>query len=173
MLTSHTSMNASSSARITAVVATLAAVIPGSSAAAQGIAGCPAPETRASDLAGAIPDSLRTGAVPADAGAADIVLFAAVEARSVRFNSQPRVRVRLCWGNGAGDTLRVIERSNLPKPVAAGVTYRDVYVATELLANLKAVCLLRELGLATPRDTTSREVQREIERRSGVCKRAD
>ena len=160
-----------------AVVAALAILLGTGSLTAQTVAGCPAAPS-APGVTRSSNDSVTAGdrvapSIREDTGAADVLLFAAVEARTLRFNSQPRVSVRLCWGNGAGDTLRVIERRNLPTPVVTGVTYRDVYVATELLANLNAVCLLRELGLGIARDTTSSEVQREIQRRSGVCKRAD
>lgn len=144
-------------------------------AAAQVAGGCPAPALptapeRPTDTTERLPSvapGMRNGDAP------DVLLLASLEARAVRFNSQPRVSVRFCWGDGAGDTLRVIERTNLPRPVVSGVTYRDVYVAVELRANLNAVCLLRDLGLTVSRDSTSSEVEREIQRRSGVCKRAD
>lgn len=118
---------------------------------AQETRGCPAPP----DSAGARPAITGDSAAPRDpagaqnmADSADIVLFASFAARTVHFRSQPRVRVRLCWGSGGGDTLRVVERRNLPSPVVAGITYRDVYVAVELLGHLNATCLLRELGFA-------------------------
>ena len=77
-------------------------------------------------------------------GAPDIVLWAGVHADEVRFATQPHVRVRLCWG---GDTLRVVQRENIPSPVVAGTTYRNVYVAVELLGRLNAECLANVLGV--------------------------
>jgi hypothetical protein len=62
----------------------------------------------------------------------------------VRFAKQPNVRVRLCWG---GDTLRVVQRENLPSPVVAGTTYRNVYVAVELVGRLNGECLANILGV--------------------------
>jgi hypothetical protein len=68
-----------------------------------------------------------------------IVLRASVSAREVRFASQPRIEVRLC--GGVLDSVRVLERTNLPDPVQPGVTYRNVYVAVEILGHLNAECL--------------------------------
>jgi hypothetical protein len=62
----------------------------------------------------------------------------------VRFAKQPNVRVRLCWG---GDTLRVIQRDNLPSPIVPGTTYRNVYVAVELVGRLNGECLANILGV--------------------------
>lgn len=77
-------------------------------------------------------------------GAADIVLLVGVHADQVRFAKQPNVRVRLCWG---GDTVRVVQRDNLPSPVVAGTTYRNVYVAVELVGRVNAECLSNILGV--------------------------
>jgi hypothetical protein len=77
-------------------------------------------------------------------GAADIVLLVGVHADEVRFATQPNVRVRLCWG---GDTVRVVQRDNLPSPVVAGTTYRNVYVAVELVGRVNAECLSNILGV--------------------------
>ena len=68
-----------------------------------------------------------------------IVLFASASAREVRFASQPRIRVRLC--GGVLDSVRVVERRNLPDTVQPGMTYRDVYIAVEILGHLNAECL--------------------------------
>ena len=54
--------------------------------------------------------------------------------------------VRLC---GGFDSVRVVERRNLPERVVPGVTYRDVPVAVEILGHIYADCL-RE-GLASGR----------------------
>jgi len=77
-------------------------------------------------------------------GEADIILRVGVQADEVRFAKQPNVRVRLCWG---GDTLRVVQRENLPSPVVAGTTYRNVYVAVELVGRLNGECLANVLGV--------------------------
>jgi hypothetical protein len=82
-------------------------------------------------------DSARAG------GAADVVLLASVSAREVRFQSQPRISVRLCGGL---DSVRVVERRNLPERIVPGVTYRDVYVAVEILGHVYADCLRAELA---------------------------
>lgn len=68
-----------------------------------------------------------------------IILRASASAREVRFASQPRISVRLC--GGVLDSVRVLERRNLPDPVQPGVTYRDVYIAVEILGHLNAECL--------------------------------
>jgi len=77
-------------------------------------------------------------------GAADVLLLVGVHADEVRFASQPRVRVRLCWG---GDTVRVVQRDNLPSPVVPGTTYRNVYIAVELLGRINAECLAEMIGV--------------------------
>ncbi len=79
-------------------------------------------------------------------GPPDIILQASIYADQVRFASQPHVRVRLCWG---GDTLRVVQRTNLPSPVVAGTTYRNVYVAVELVGRLNGECLANAIGAGT------------------------
>src|SRR5204863_6305794 len=61
--------------------------------------------------------------------------------------SQPHVRVRLCWG---GDTVRVVQRDNLPSPVVAGTTYRNVYIAVELIGRVNAECLADRIGVGNP-----------------------
>ena len=85
-------------------------------------------------------------------GAADIILRVGVHADEVRFAKQPNVRVRLCWG---GDTVRVVQRDNLPSPVVAGTTYRNVYVAVELVGRLNAECLSNVLGVGNVRPNAS------------------
>jgi hypothetical protein len=77
-------------------------------------------------------------------GAAAIILRVGVHADEVRFAKQPNVRVRLCWG---GDTLRVVQRDNLPSPIVPGTTYRNVYVAVELVGRLNGECLANILGV--------------------------
>jgi hypothetical protein len=89
-------------------------------------------------------DTASFGVGRARDGAADIILRVGVHADEVRFATQPNVRVRLCWG---GDTLRVVQRENLPSPIVAGTTYRNVYVAVELVGRLNGECLANILGV--------------------------
>jgi hypothetical protein len=77
-------------------------------------------------------------------GPGDVVLLVGLHADEVRFASQPHVRVRLCWG---GDTLRVVQRDNLPSPIVPGITYRNVYIAVELVGRLNAECLADRIGV--------------------------
>jgi len=91
-------------------------------------------------------DSASFGIGGARSGPADVILLVGVHADEVRFASQPHVRVRLCWG---GDTLRVVQRDNLPSPIVPGTTYRNVYIAVELIGRLNAQCLSDRLGVGT------------------------
>jgi hypothetical protein len=89
--------------------------------------------------------------VGAQAGAADtsasrdptIVLRADVSAREVRFAKQPEIRVTLV--GGTLDSVRVLERRNLPERIVPGATYRDVYIAVEVIGKLHAECLAQML----------------------------
>jgi hypothetical protein len=111
-----------------------------------------------SDSAGARSAGASASVGGAQAGAADIFLRVSAQANEVRFASQPQVRVRLCWG---GDTLTVVARENLPTPVVAGATYRNVYVAVELLGRLNAECLSDRItgrtvsGASAPSDSAT------------------
>jgi len=89
-------------------------------------------------------DSASFGIGGARTGAADVMLLVGVHADQVRFNSQPHLRVRLCWG---GDTLRVVQRDNLPSPIVPGTTYRNVYIAVELIGRVNAECLANAIGV--------------------------
>lgn len=89
-------------------------------------------------------DSASFGVGGARSGTADVILLVGVHADEVRFAAQPHVRVRLCWG---GDTLRVVQRDNLPSPIVPGTTYRNVYVAVELIGRLNAQCLADRIGV--------------------------
>jgi len=80
-----------------------------------------------------------------------VMLLVGVHADEVRFNAQPHVRVRLCWG---GDTLRVVQRDNLPSPVVAGTTYRNVYIAVEIIGRVNAECLANQLGVGPAQSAT-------------------
>ena len=82
--------------------------------------------------------------------APDIILRASVSARELTFRTQPHLTIRLC--GGTLDSVRVVERRNLPTPVVAGTTYRDVYVAVEILGRLTGSCIANGLtgGRAAP-----------------------
>jgi hypothetical protein len=69
-----------------------------------------------------------------------VYLFAAVEAQEVRFVGQPKICVRLN-GDVQLDSVRVVGRRNITSPVVSGTTYRDVYVAVEILGRLNAGCI--------------------------------
>lgn len=100
--------------------------------------------TRRDTTARARPDSVSFGIGGARTGNPTVHLIVGVHADEVRFAKQPNLRVRLCWG---GDTLRVIQRQNLPSPVVAGTTYRNVYVAVELIGRLNGECLSNAIGV--------------------------
>lgn len=110
--------------------------------------GCPAAEAGAPlpkpvDSARSASDTTRPSA--GTRGPADVIFLLGFSADELRFNSQPDARIRFCWGS---DTLHIIERRNLPSPVLAGTTYRNVYIAAELRAYLNAECLAQRLGVA-------------------------
>ena len=92
-------------------------------------------------------DTVSFGLGGAKSGPADVMLLVGVHADQVRFASTPHLRVRLCWG---GDTLRVVQRDNLPSPVVPGTTYRNVYIAVELIGRLNAECLANVIGVGPP-----------------------
>jgi len=83
-------------------------------------------------------------AVPSEHGT--IVLYASASAREVRFAAQPRIAVRLC--GAVTDSVHVLERRNLPERVQPGTTYRDVYIAVEIIGHLDAQCLAHRIGVA-------------------------
>jgi hypothetical protein len=89
-------------------------------------------------------DTASFGIGGAPTGPADVMLLVGIHADEVRFAKQPHLRVRLCWG---GDTLRVVQRDNLPSPIVPGTTYRNVYIAVELIGRLNAECLADKIGV--------------------------
>jgi hypothetical protein len=95
-----------------------------------------------------------TAAADSVALAPDLIIRASASADAVRFDSQPRVDVRLT-GCAAADSIRVLERRNLPDPVQPGVTYNDVFVAVEILGHLDVECLLEDLGLELSADSSA------------------
>ena len=102
-------------------------------------------------------DTAAFGIGGARKGPGDVILLVGIHADEVRFAKQPHVRVRLCWG---GDTLRVVQRDNLPSPIVPGTTYRNVYIAVELVGRLNAECLADKLGVgnASPRNARQTDV---------------
>jgi hypothetical protein len=58
----------------------------------------------------------------------------------VQFARQPKICVKLS-GDVRLDSVRVVGRRNLASPVVSGTTYRDIYVAVEILGHLNAECI--------------------------------
>lgn len=133
----------------TSVQAQTSPGIPASQTCAGLLADDPAPRATPSPADSTRPprDTVAASIGGARTGAPDILLLASVQANEVRFATQPRVRVRLCW---AGDTLTVVQRENIPTPVVAGTTYRNVFVAVELLGRLNAECLMSRISTRAP-----------------------
>jgi len=84
---------------------------------------------------------------------ATVIIRASASAREVRFASQPRILVRLC--GALSDSVHVVERRNLPDPVQPGATYRDVYIAVEIMGHLNAECLSARITRTAPRDSAA------------------
>jgi hypothetical protein len=76
---------------------------------------------------------------------ADVVILASVTIDELRFNTEPRARLRVP-GCPEGEGLRVLERRNLPERVQPGVTYRDVRVSVQILGALNAACIAALAG---------------------------
>ena len=72
-------------------------------------------------------------------GPPDVMIRAHVTAERVRFETSPQVDVQVN-GCAAVDSVRVLERRNLPDPVQPGVTYQDVAVSVEILGHLDLIC---------------------------------
>lgn len=137
------------------VAALLTSLVPVTVAAQAGTAACPPPATPSGVAVTGQRSGMDADSVAARGGTAagdqvDIAIIASASAREIRFASAPDIRVRLCGGL---DSLRVIERRNLPDRVVAGQTYRDVYIAVEILGRVDAACLARKLGVS-PADTS-------------------
>jgi len=81
----------------------------------------------------------------ADTGRADVRILASVSIAELRFDAEPRASVRTT-GCGGLDPVRVIERRNLPERVEPGVTYRDVYVAVEIVGRVESACIAALAG---------------------------
>jgi hypothetical protein len=96
------------------------------------------------DSGATTPDSaMRSAAArhaPTDTQHTALRLVAAVQAAEVRFDKQPKICVRL-RGDVQLDSVRIVGRRNLTSPVVQGTTYRDIYVAVEILGHLNAECI--------------------------------
>ena len=68
----------------------------------------------------------------------EVTIRGKVTAKEVRFGSQPQVSVQVRGCPGL-DTTRLSVRTNLPKPVQPGVTYRDVQLDFQLSAWLRDI----------------------------------
>jgi hypothetical protein len=103
------------------------------------------------------PDTTVTAAsrgVARDTTRAALRIVASVTADEVRFERSPTICVRLT-GDARLDSVRVVGRRNLASPVVAATTYRNVYVAVEILGHLDAQCIASRITGA-PADTTAR-----------------
>ena len=101
---------------------------------------CVLPDSPAATCTDAVcptPDSRATG---------DVRIYARMTAASLRFATQPRADVQPL-GCVTGDTVRVLTRTNIPEPVVAGETYRDVEIAVEIVTSLHVICLPALLDL--------------------------
>jgi hypothetical protein len=80
----------------------------------------------------------------ADTAGAAVVIRASVAIDEVTFRTRPQAGARV---NGcAGPAVRVLERRNLPERVEAGATYRDVFIAVEIVGRLEAACIAALAG---------------------------
>ena len=100
---------------------------------------CLAPSAAQGQARPACADSAR-----ADTAGAAVVVRASVAIDEVTFRTRPRAGARV---NGcAGPAVRVLERRNLPERVEAGATYRDVFIAVEIVGRLEAACIAALAG---------------------------
>lgn len=88
-----------------------------------------------------VDSAARTGADSTrPAGNPTLRLLASVQAEEVRFARQPKICVKL-RGDASLDSVHVVARRNIRSPVSVGTTYRNVYVAVEILGHLNAQCI--------------------------------
>src|SRR5919109_1227478 len=69
----------------------------------------------------------------------DVKFYARVRLAELRFVTAPRAQLHV-YGCVPTDTIRVLERRNLPTPVEPGVTYRDVEIAVEITTRVDVIC---------------------------------
>jgi hypothetical protein len=88
----------------------------------------------------------------ADPTGTTLRILASVTADEVRFARSPVICVRLT-GDAQLDSVRVVGRRNIASPVVANTTYRNVYVAVEILGRLNAECISARITGAAAADT--------------------
>jgi hypothetical protein len=98
----------------------------------------------------------RSAALRADTSHTTLRILASVTADEVRFVGSPKICVRLT-GDAQLDSVRVLARRNLASPVVSNTTYRNVYVAVEILGRLNAECIASRItGTAADSTATAR-----------------
>jgi hypothetical protein len=65
------------------------------------------------------------------ANEADVEIVARASADELRFDAEPKVRVRF-FGTGKRDARQVTKRQNVDTPVQPGKTYRRIFAATRI-----------------------------------------
>lgn len=115
----------------------------------------PAPGPKAPDATreSSLPAAIRSSYASRDTGNHAIAIFAAATIRELRFASQPQLEIKL--RGAVGDSVRIIERRNLPSPIVPGTTYRDVYIAVEILGHLNAQCISALIAGAPAADSAA------------------
>ncbi len=111
------------------------------------------------------------GRVLSDTTHPTVSLFAAVQASEVRFAREPKICVSL-RGDAHLDSVRVVGRRNLTSPVVRNTTYRDVYVAVEILGHLNAECISARITGAAPSGRAAEACASGSARTSGSAGRA-
>jgi hypothetical protein len=96
----------------------------------------------------------RSGRAATDTMPIAIRLVAAVSAQEVQFARSPIVCVKLS-GAAELDSVHVLARRNLATPVVRGTTYRDVYIAVEVLGRLNADCISARITGTRAADSTA------------------
>ena len=79
-------------------------------------------------------------------------MFCSLEYTRTKFDSRSSQTCASAFAGGA-TRVRVVQRDNLPSPVVAGTTYRNVYVAVELVGRVNAECLSNMLGVGNSRSS--------------------
>ena len=103
-----------------------------------------------------------------DTAHATLRILASATASEVRFVGSPKICVRLT-GDAQLDTVRVIARRNLASPVVSNTTYRNVYVAVEILGRLNAECIASRItGAAADSGATARCASLGVQGSSGT-----
>lgn len=138
------------------LVASSAALLalPRTALAQEGATACASATGPDTGSAGVIPPTERMQGP--DTAHAAIRLLAWVSASEVRFTGSPKVCVRL-RGDAQLDSVRVTGRRNLSSPIVSGTTYRNVYIAVEIIGRLNADCIANRItGTRTDSTSTAR-----------------